>query len=398
MQPGFSFGHVMPDDRQLSIFVIAGEASGDQLGAHLIDGLKTLRRDLKFDGIGGEMMAARGFESMFDMSELSVMGVAEVLPRLRSLLRRISEVADKIIADPPDVLLTIDSPDFCLRVARKVKARIPDLKVVHYVAPSVWAWRPKRANKMARCVDHVLALLPFEPPYMEAAGMTCDFVGHPVATVPQISHEDGSAFRDRYLIAHAAPLLCVLPGSRTGEVQRHSAVFRDVIAHLQTKHPNLETLIPMAPAVTDLVRSQFGDMEKPPKFLEPDADPIQKFTAFAASDAALAVSGTVSLELAAQSTPMVIAYDASPITKFIMKRAFLLDTATLVNIVTETKAVPEFIFDRFQSELIAPAVDQLLMEQDEDQVSAARSAMDRLGRGGDDPGLRAARSLLGVIE
>ena len=158
-------------------FVIAGEASGDKLGAALMAGLKTLRPDVTFDGVGGPLMQSEGMDSRFPMDELSVMGLAEILPKYRALKSRIRQMADAIVATQPDILITIDSPDFCLRVARLVKA-VSDIRTVHYVAPTVWAWRPGRAEKMARHIDHVLALFPFEPPYMQAAGMDCDFVGH----------------------------------------------------------------------------------------------------------------------------------------------------------------------------------------------------------------------------
>jgi len=220
---------------------------------------------------------------------------------------------------------------------------------VHYVAPSVWAWRPHRAEKMARSVDHVLALLPFEPPYMEAAGMSCDFVGHPVASIEQYGPAAQQAFRETHEIPLNAPLLCLLPGSRRGEVARHSSTFLEIARRLSEDIPNLRLVLPAAPAVFEMVNVVFSGLENI-TVLDPDqSGEAEKFSAFAASDAALAVSGTVSLELASQDTPMVIAYDAAPVTKMIMKRAFLLDTATLVNIVSETRAVPEFIFSDFKA-------------------------------------------------
>ena len=167
------------------LFIAAGEPSGDLLGGVLIAGLRQLDPGLALEGIGGPAMAAQGLVSRFPMEELSVMGLAEVLPRLPNLLRRIRETGDAAAAMAPDALVTIDSPDFSLRVAKRARALRPDLRTIHYVAPSVWAWRPGRAARMARVIDHVLALLPFEPPYMQAAGMTCDFVGHPVAAEPE---------------------------------------------------------------------------------------------------------------------------------------------------------------------------------------------------------------------
>jgi len=171
----------------MRVFLLAGEMSGDRLGGALMEGLRQLRPDVSFDGIGGPLMQAQGLRSRFPMDELSVMGIAEVLPKYFHLKRRIAETAQAVVETRPDVLITIDSPDFSLRVAKLVKAA-SNIRTVHYVAPSVWAWRPGRAKKMAKVIDHVLALLPFEPPYMEATGMECDFVGHPVVAEPRRSH------------------------------------------------------------------------------------------------------------------------------------------------------------------------------------------------------------------
>ena len=176
-----------------TVYIIAGEPSGDRLGGALMTALQNLE-EVSFHGVGGQDMKAAGLAPLFPMSELTVMGISEILPRLPHLMRRISETAADVIARRPDVLITIDSPDFTLRVARKVKAALPDLKIIHYVAPSVWAWRPGRAIRMARHVDHVLCLLPFEPPYMEAAGMTAAFVGHPVAGRSQPGEREGIVF------------------------------------------------------------------------------------------------------------------------------------------------------------------------------------------------------------
>jgi lipid-A-disaccharide synthase len=181
----------------MRVFLIAGEPSGDARGAALLAGLNQLVRGVGFDGVGGSAMQSEGLTSRFPMEELSVMGLAEVLPKYRALKRRIAQMADLICATSPDVVVTIDSPDFCLRVAQKVKATGANIRMVHYVAPSVWAWRPKRADKMAARVDQVLALLPFEPPYMEAAGVACDFVGHPVATMKVATEAEIAAFRER---------------------------------------------------------------------------------------------------------------------------------------------------------------------------------------------------------
>ncbi|PZQ49406.1 MAG: lipid-A-disaccharide synthase [Rhodovulum sulfidophilum] len=388
------------------LFIIAGEPSGDLLGAALLRGLRELgAAPSRLKGIGGPAMAAEGLVSRIPMEELSVMGVAEVLPRLPGLLAHIRETAEAVIAFRPDALVTIDSPDFCLRVARRAKAALPDLKVIHYVAPSVWAWRPGRAAKMARSVDHVLALLPFEPPYMEAAGMTCDFVGHPVAAQPVARPEEEEAARAALGIRPDQPLLLLLPGSRRGEVTRLAPVFAEVGRMLRAARPDLALVVPTVPSVAGLVRelmppdgagwprvADFADLSQ-------SGAEARKRAVFATAKAALAASGTVSLELAAADTPMVIAYAMNPVSAWIARRFVKVSSPTLVNIVTESAAIPEFLFEDCVPEKIAPAVAALLDEPAAGaaQRAAEAAAMRLLGRGGEPPGLRAARSVLSAL-
>jgi lipid-A-disaccharide synthase len=371
----------------LRLFLIAGEPSGDRLGAALMAGLKSLVPGVTFSGVGGPLMQAEGLTSLFPMEELSVMGIAEVLPKYFALKARIRQAAEAALTNNPAALITIDSPDFCLRVAAIVKAARPALRTIHYVAPSVWAWRPGRAAKMARVIDHVLALLPFEPPYMTAAGMTCDFVGHPVVSEPLATAEE------RALMAGPGPLILALPGSRQGEVTRLAPVIGQVLERIKSVHPQARVALPTVRGVADLVRDLSRDWPIQPQIIE---DPAQKRGAFAAADVAIAASGTVSLELAANACPMVIAYDMHPLTLWLMRRAALVDTVTLVNLVSETRVVPEFIGDRCRADLIAPAVLGLLTDRSR-QDDAMRATMEHLGRGGEPPGLRAARSVLSVI-
>lgn len=374
----------------MKLFLVAGEPSGDRLGAALMAGLKDLAPGVRFDGVGGPLMQAEGMQSLFPMAELSVMGIAEVLPKYRHLKRRIRETAEAVLASGARALITIDSPDFCLRVARLVKAARPDLRTIHYVAPSVWAWRPGRAAKMATAVDHVLALLPFEPPYMTAAGMSCDFVGHPVVAEPLATEVERAAF------AGDGPLLLALPGSRQGEVRRLAPVLGAVLGLLRVRHPGLRVVLPTLPTVEPLVREVTAEWPVAPEIV---LDPARKRGAFAAADVALAASGTVSLELAANGCPMVIAYRLHPVSFWLMKRAALIDTVTLVNLVSETRAVPEFLGPACLAENIAPAVLALLAQGPERaaQEAAMRLTMERLGKGGAPPGLRAARSVLSVL-
>jgi len=379
----------------MKLYVIAGEASGDALGAALLAGLKSLRPDLQVRGIGGPLMQAEGLHSLFPMEELSVMGLAEVLPKYAHLKRRIREAAADVLAAAPDALITIDSPDFVLRVARIVRAARPDLRTIHYVAPSVWAWRPGRAAKMAHVIDHVLALLPFEPPYMTAAGMTCDFVGHPVVSAPRASTAEAQAFRAD--LGGGGPLVLALPGSRLGEVTRLAPVIGGVLDRVRAVHPQVQVVLPTLRSVAAMVEGLTADWPIRPRIIE---EPEAKRAAFAAADVAIAASGTVSLELAANAVPMVIAYDMHPVTMWLMQRMARVDTVTLVNLVSDTRVVPEFLGGRCTPDLIAPALLGLIGPGParEAQRAAMRLTMERLGEGGDPPGLRAARSVLAAME
>ncbi|WP_237267596.1 lipid-A-disaccharide synthase [Sulfitobacter alexandrii] len=381
----------------MKVFLVAGEPSGDRLGGDLMAGLKALRPDVTFKGVGGPEMQAEGLESLFDMSELSVMGLAEILPKYRALKARIRQTAQAVLDAQPDVLITIDSPDFSFRVAKLVKAG-SDIRTVHYVAPSVWAWRPGRAKRMAAYIDHVLALLPFEPSLMEAAGMTCDFVGHPVVADPVASDDDANDFREENGIG-GAPILLVLPGSRKAEVARLADIFGDALTLLLARRPDIRVVVPAAHAVADDVRAAVAGWPGDPLVLDP-RDPgdakARKRAAFRAADVALAASGTVSLELAAASTPMVIAYKVNWLTFAIVKAIALIDTVTLVNLVSETRVVPEYLGRDCTAEGIAEGL-RAVLAHPEAQEAAMAVTMDRLGRRGVPPGLRAARSVLAAI-
>jgi lipid-A-disaccharide synthase len=376
--------------------MIAGEPSGDALGAALMQGLLQLRPETTFDGIGGPLMQRQGLRSRFDMDELSLMGLVEILPKYLHLKRRIAETAATVCDTRPDVLVTIDSPDFCLRVARAVKARA-NIRCVHYVAPTVWAWRAGRARKIAQVVDQVLALFPFEPPYFEAEGLRCDFVGHPIVSMPQPSAAEATAFRTR-VAPDADPLVLVLPGSRRSEVARLAPVFGDALRRFCAARPGTRIVVPAAPAVAGMVAQAVLDWPGNPVVLDQRASDPEDFAAtkraaFRAADVALAASGTVSLELAAAGTPMVIAYDMHWLTRWVMSRMLLTDTVTLVNLVSDTRTVPEFIGDRCRPDLIAGGMAEVLGAPDA-QTAAMTLTVERLGQGGEAPGLRAARAVL----
>ena len=380
----------------MRVFIIAGEPSGDKLGAALMQGLRQLNPDVSFSGIGGDLMQAQGLSSLFPMNELSVMGIAEILPKYRSLKARIRQTAQQVVDEAPDVLVTIDSPDFSFRVAKRVKAS-SSVRTVHYVAPTVWAWRPRRAEKISKFIDHLLTLFPFEPPYFTKHGMDCDFVGHPVVAEPVASDDEAANFRREHGIGDA-PLLLVLPGSRQGEVARLTGVFGQAVSDLAMRRPDLKVVVPAAGPVAAAVNMAVSDWPVPALVLNPsdmglEASVVRKRAAFRAADVALAASGTVSLELAAARTPMVIAYKMNWLSFRLIRAMALVDTVTLVNLVSDTRAVPEFLGPECQAAPVAEALETVFTEPDQQNAAMDRT-MQLLGKGEDAPGLRAARAIL----
>jgi lipid-A-disaccharide synthase len=373
-------------------FIIAGEVSGDKLGGALMAGLRSLT-DVTFDGGGGPLMQEHGLQSHFPMAAVRVMGLAEILPKYKALKARVHQMAQAVIDTKPDVLITIDSPDFCLRVAKLVKAQ-SDIPTIHYVAPTVWAWRAGRAAKMAHHIDHVLALFPFEPPYMHAAGMTCDFVGHPVVAEQVATVQEALDFRAKHGIT--GPLILALPGSRKGEVTRLAERVGDTLGQVVDAHPNATVVVPCAGPVTSLVRELTQSWPVTP-LLVPAQATATKRAVFKAADVALAASGTVSLELAANDTPMVIGYDMAWLSRIIIGRMLKVDTVTLVNLVSDTRVVPEFVGKACVADAMAAELLKVL-DDPSAQHDAMRLTMDRLGKGGEAPGLRAARSVLAALE
>jgi len=385
--------------RPLRLYLLAGEASGDRLGAGLMQALRVEVPEVTFVGVGGRMMAAEGLVSLFDIADLNVMGIVEVVPRLPMLMRRIRETVGDVLRAAPDALITIDSPSFGLRVAERVRGKSIATRTIHYVAPSVWAWRPGRAREMARYIDHVLALLPFEPPYFAVAGMRSDFVGHPVAAHPVASAAEIAAFRTDAGIGTEQPLLLMAPGSRSGEVRHLMPAFAETVARVTERHPDLRVVIPVAETVVAEVTAAVIALGREPVLVLPVAGEAAKRAAYAAADCALVASGTVTLEMAAAGTPMVSAYKTSWLTAAIARRLLRVDTANLVNLVDGGKVVPEFLQDDCRADLIAPAVLALLEIPTEriPQVAAFGGVMAALGRGGEPPSARAARSVLEAL-
>ncbi|MDD5585453.1 MAG: lipid-A-disaccharide synthase [Alphaproteobacteria bacterium] len=377
-------------------FLIAGEASGDFLGAQLMKSLKKLTGGkARFAGIGGERMQAEGLETFFSQAELAHVGLAEILLHLPRLLRRIRQTAEEVKKRKPMALITIDSPDFNFRVARRLKDEAPALPLIHYVAPSVWAWRPGRAHKVAQFLDHLLALLPFEPPYFGREGLSCTFVGHPVVE-GGAGRGDAARFRARYNLQPEAPLLAVLPGSRASEIKRLMPVFRETVEKLKEKHPDLQFVIPTVGNVAGAVKKAAAEWPVPVIVTLGDED---KYDAFAAATAALACSGTVSVELAMARLPAVIAYKVHPVTGFLMRRLLKTKYATLINIMRNRVVVPEFLQENCAAEKLAVAVYELLNDAGtrQCQIDELGKIAEWLGQGQFVPSERAAQAVLDAV-
>ncbi len=316
------------------IYIIAGEQSGDVLGARLMRAIRARCPEATFAGIGGAGMADLGLISLFPMRELAVMGLLEVLPKLRLLRKRIQQTVADIDARRPDVVVTIDSPGFTLRVLRRIAPF--GLKRAHYVAPQVWAWREKRVRHYPGLWDTLLCLLPFEPAYFAKHGLVGRFVGHPVLE-SGADRGDGPAFRARHGIAADATVLTVMPGSRRTEV---SALLTILGETLRLLPPGVVPVVPLAGPVAEAVRAGTAKWPIPPILV---ADAAEKFDAFAASNAALTKSGTSTLELALAGVPMVVTYRGNPITAWIVRRTLKVPYASLLNLLAERLVVPELI-------------------------------------------------------
>ena len=376
--------------------LVAGEPSGDQLGGQLMAALKSVCGDnVTIFGMGGPAMTEQGLTSLFPLSDTAVMGLREVVPKIPVILRRVADIAAVAMTRKPDAVVLIDSPDFNHRIARKLKHLAPDIPTINYVAPQVWASRQYRAKAMARDFDLLLALLPFEPPFFEKYGLHTIFVGHPV--IERASRmTGGEALRTRLGIAPDAPLLCVLPGSRSSEIRFILPIFRQAVAQIAARVPGLITILPTVPHVAARVRAATADWPAPLHIVE---DEDEKFAAFDAADAALAASGTVTIELALARTPMVVAYRVGGLTYALASVLFRFKFFALANLLLDREAVPELLQGRATPTALAAAVVPLLT----DKTAAARQIADLdqvaklLGEGSDPPSLRAARAIVDFV-
>lgn len=339
------------------IFLVAGEPSGDRLGAQLMAALKRRLDAVAFSGIGGEAMAGEGLRSLFPMRELTLMGFAEVLPHLPRLVRRLRQTAATIRQDRPDLVVTIDSPGFNGRLLDRLRGS--GIATAHYGAPAIWAWRPGRLRRWVGRMDRLLAILPFEPPLFTAAGIDCRYVGHPVLEREPVTPDRIRDFRRRLSIADGAPVVALLPGSRRGELQHILPVLKETAARLQREEPRLHFLVPTLPQLAAALRSAFASWQRPPLLVETEAE---RQEALAVADLALAASGTVTLELAAAGTPMVIVYRTGLISAAIIRRWALVRYAGLPNLLLDRPLVPEFLQERCEPDALVKAALTLLRD------------------------------------
>lgn len=345
-------------DPKRKIFLIATEESGDRLGSAL---MKVLRQRLgdgvQFEGVGGRTMAREGLETLFPIEELSIVGFAAVMQQLPNILRLIRETADAVTESAPDALVIIDSPDFTHRVARRVRAKNPAIPVVDYVSPSVWAWRPGRARAMLGYVDHVLGLLPFEPEeYRKLKGPRCSYVGHPlIEQLPSLRpNHDEQKRRDS-----EPPVLLVLPGSRRSEIRHHLGLFGAALGRLQAEGRAFELMLPTMTHLEATVREGVATWPVKPQIVVGETE---RRAAFRIARAALAKSGTVTLELALSGIPMVTAYRVGAMEAFILRRAIQVSSVILANLVIGKDVIPEFLQEDCTPEKLAAALSEVLTD------------------------------------
>ena len=384
----------------MKVYIVAGEPSGDLLAAGMMKALRRIASGVEFRGVGGEAMIAAdrvdvaavnlsvdrregsGFRSLFDISEISVMGLFEVLPRLPLILRRIRQTVRDIEEFAPDVVVTVDSWGFVSELLSKLRKRarrtgnmLPP--VIHYVAPQVWAWKKGRAKNVARLVDRLMMLLPNEGRYFEKYGLQCDFVGHPVVERIAQADLDAEGFRVANGIPAEATVVSLLPGSRHSEIKRLLPVLKEAVKKLSASFENLFIVVPTVATVVDEVKRGFEDFPIPARVVIGE---MNRYNAFAASAIAISKSGTVSLELAAVGVPHLITYKFNALTNFAIKQVIKIRFANLVNLLADREIIPEFVLDNCRADLIADCASKLLAEPEAAarQVVEAREVMQML--------------------
>ncbi len=373
---------------------MAGEASGDVLGGRLLAALRRQRPGLRFRGIGGVRMAEAGLDTLFPMRELAVMGLVEILPRIRALSRRLDQAVADIAAARPDLVVTIDSPGFALRLLRRIAGL--GIPRVHYVAPQVWAWREHRVREFPGLWERLLCLLPFETAFFAGHGLDARFVGHPVLQSGAGSG-DAARFRARHGLDPAAPVLVLMPGSRRSEVPRLLPVFGRTLSRLAERVPGLVPVVVVSPVVAQAVARAVRRWPAQPVLVTELDD---KHDAFAAAGAALTKSGTSTLELALAGVPMAVTYRVNPLTAAIARQLIRVQHVAMVNLLAGRRLVPELLQGDCRPDRLARTVERLLGDPDAARAQRAgfRTVIDSLSAGDEAPADAAAREILALLD
>lgn len=385
----------MPN-RKLKIYLVAGEPSGDALGARLMRAMKKKTdNEVEFFGLGGDMMESEGLKPLFDISDLAIMGLAEIIPSIPKVLKRIKQTVDDIVTIHPDVIVTIDSWSFASRVQKAVRKKNLGIPQVHYVAPQVWAWKKKRAKTMYKYVDHLLTLLPQEPKYFTPYKLPTTFVGHPVIE-SNVTKGDAKEFRKKYNIGDEKRIIAILPGSRHTEVSRLLPVFLETAKQLEALDKNFYFVIPTVKTVAKKVKEAAKASGLPILVVETEAD---RHNAFVASETAIAASGTVALELAIADIPHIIGYKVSPLSAVLVKHFLHIQFVNLSNILLGREIIPELLQERCIPANIRSYIKNILDKGDwyEKQKSGFKKVREVLGMGEQTPSENASDVILKII-
>lgn len=377
----------------MTIYLIAGEKSGDFIGSRVIESLKKYDQSLLINGIGGNLMKEMGLHSLFSIDQINMMGFFEIIPHLFHINKLINKTVDDIIAKDSKILVTIDSPGFTYRVAKRLRKKAPEIKLIHIVAPSVWAYKPSRAKKYADLYDHMLTLFPFENEYFTEAGLNTTCMGHPI--FQQNFHKKSATLRKKIGIENKSKVITVTPGSRIAEVRRHMPIITAALDLLSLKYHITALFVQPDEELKKLIRKHLHNVRFSFKYT------TDRLEAFALSDCALAKSGTNSFEIAASKTPLAVFYKVNWLTSLLVKMMIKIKHVCLINIISNKNIVPEFLQDNFNVKNLYNIVDKMLSDKEycTKQISESEKVIESIGFNNSNlPSDIAAKTIIGLIQ